>query len=387
MKENRIGLISVTNHNYGSILQTFALQSFVNKLGYKTEIIKYFEPKTNKILRFKNIDYATSRLKMVHKKLSMFLLSKKERENLKLRAKSFDSFITSKLFFSRPCHNLQQLNDLSYNYSLCLLGSDQVWHPMNLLMDFFTLNFVDENICKVAYAPSFGVSEIPVSYKDKYRQYINRFQFLSCREKSGVSIVKNLTKRDANLVCDPTLLLTKEEWENHISDKLTFDEPYIFCYFIGNNPNQRKLIKQFRRTKGCKIVALLHIDEYIKSDNNFADYTPYNVGPTEFLSLIKNARYVMTDSFHATVFSLIFQKEFFVFNRFENGKGKSTTSRIDSLVEMAGVKSRKIKENAQLNDLLILDNEEINYLSVEKNIYNFRTQSIDYLTKSLENAK
>lgn len=377
----KIGLVAVTNHNYGSILQTYALQSAVRNMGCDTQIIKYSEGKLAKIKRFKNKEYAISRMKMIYKKVAMNILYPKQKHLLSERAEAFRGFIDKELTFSRLCTSKGALTELYKDYGKVVLGSDQVWHPMNLLMNFFTLNFVPDSIMKGAYAPSFGVSEIPDSYKAAYKAYISRIEHVSCREMAGVKLIKNLTGRDVPMVCDPTLLLTAKDWEPCLSDKVRYDEKYVFCYFIGDNPNQRKVVQEYAKEHGCKIVALLHIDEYVESDEHYADYTPYNVGPAEFLYLVKNAECVMTDSFHASVFSLQFHRNFYTFNRFENGNGNSTSSRIDSLLGTVELMDRKVKDGATIADL---SDMKIDYSKVDELLVQFRASSVEYLRSIIE---
>lgn len=371
-----IGLVAVTNHNFGSILQTFALQTAVRNMGCNTQIIKYTEGKYDKLGRFRNSEYAISRLKIIYKKLAMDVLCPKQKHMLGKRALAFREFIDKELSFSKLYTSLSELKDASKNYDAVLLGSDQVWHPMNLRMNFFTLNFVPDSVKKGTYAPSFGVSSIPESYRKQYTDYINRIEYVSCREKAGVKLIKELTGKEVPMVCDPTLLLTAQDWDKCLSDKVKIMEKYVFCYFIGNNPNQREVVRKYAKSHGLKVVALLHIDEYIASDENYADYTPYNVGPAEFLYLVKNAECVMTDSFHASVFSLQFHRNFYTFNRFENGDGNSTTSRIDSLLSTANVMDRKVKNGASVSDLV---NTVIDYKDVDERLKQFRASSEAYL--------
>lgn len=375
-KRKFIGLVSVTNHNYGSILQTFALQTAVRNIGCDTQVIKYTEGKYAKMGRFRNSEYAISRLKMIYKKLVMNVLCPKQKHMLGERALAFREFIDKELSFSKLYTSLSALGVASKNYDAVLLGSDQVWHPMNLRMNFFTLNFVPDGVKKGTYAPSFGVSSIPESYRKPYTDYINRIEYVSCREMAGVKLIKELTGREVPMVCDPTLLLTAQDWDKCLSNKVKIKEKYVFCYFIGNNPNQREVVKEYAKLHGLKVVALLHIDEYIASDENYADYTPYNVGPAEFLYLVKNAECVMTDSFHASVFSLQFHRNFYTFNRFENGDGNSTTSRIDSLLSTANVMDRKVKNGASVSDLV---NTVIDYKDVDERLKQFRASSEAYL--------
>ena len=137
MKKNKVGLVSVTNHNYGSILQTYALQTAVRNIGYSTEIIYYREGKLSKLKRLLNIEYAWTRLKVIYKQALMNIVHTKQKKLLSARAFAFCNFIESNLTFSPLCNRKSMLEKLAMSYDVVLLGSDQVWHPMNLLMDFF----------------------------------------------------------------------------------------------------------------------------------------------------------------------------------------------------------------------------------------------------------
>lgn len=377
----KIGIVAVTNYNYGSILQTFALQKCVQKFKVQTKILRYKESGALKVLRLKNHEYALKVVKKIFTRIFLLITFSRNRKSERQRNSAFKEFIDNNLLFSNTCHTYKELTIKAGEFDVVLLGSDQVWHPMNLIMDYFTLNFVPDNIIKAAYAPSFGVSSIPNVYVDAYKKYISRIQHVSCREQTGVRLIKELTGRNVPLVCDPTLLLTSSEWEQLMSDKISYNEKYVFCYFIGNNPQQRKRVREFANLHNCKVVALLHIDEYIPSDNDYADYSPYDVGPQEFLYLIKNANHVMTDSFHATVFSLLFHKEFHTFNRFENGRGNSTSSRIDSLLYKVGLIERKIVNSHQKQ---FFSEKSIDYHIVDNKLEKFRGESFDYLKDILK---
>ena len=373
----KIGLVCVTNHNYGSILQTFALQTIVNNLGVETEIVRYNESKFSKIRRLRNKEYMRTRFKVIEKKITLTFLYRKYSHLLQERNIAFSKFISTNLKFSDVLFSLSELNRKAYNYDIVLLGSDQVWHPMNLYMNFFTLNFVPDKIIKAAYAPSFGVSKIPKSYKESYRKYINRIQYLSCREAAGVDIIYDLTGKKPPMVCDPTMLLSKEDWLQVLPGKTKYPFKYIFCYFIGDNPEQRELVLKLKETIGYKIITLLHIDEYISSDSNYGDYTPFDVDPLDFLELIKNAEYIMTDSFHASVFSILFHKAFFTFNRFENIKEKSTNSRIDSLLGVLDLTERRVSSKDTIE--ILLNKKEIDFEAVDLKLFHFREASLNYL--------
>lgn len=147
--QKKIGLVSVTNHNFGSILQTYALQIAVRNMGCDVQIFRYKEQLSVKVKRFRNSEYAISRLKSIYKMFVMNMLHSKQKSMLKQRNLVFQAFINNKLIFSKLCTSKRELSTLCSDYDVVLLGSDQVWHPMNLLMDFFTLTFVPDNIIKV----------------------------------------------------------------------------------------------------------------------------------------------------------------------------------------------------------------------------------------------
>lgn len=372
----KIGIVSVICYNYGSMLQAFALQQKVRDLGAETDVLNYAESKIKKINRCRDYEYLYSRIKMVLKNLR---LRDKQTDNgsIALRNKMFQNFVQDNINLTQQYSSLKELSKMCYGYDLILLGSDQVWHPMNIYMDYFTMNFVPDSVIKATYAPSFGVKTIPNRYRNKYRSFLSRIQYLSCREKDGIDIIKNIIGKDAINVCDPTLLLTREDWNEQINGTGIYEYPYIFCYMIGNNPKQRDFVKQLKKETGIKNVALIHIDEYVESDTCYADETPFDVGPFDFIRLIRDAKYVVTDSFHASVFSILFHKEFIVFDRFEETKGKVTTSRITSLLDVTGLSDNLISSDNKPH--VLTKRKETDWNSVDLKLAEFKSKSLEYL--------
>lgn len=380
--EHKLGLACATLNNYGSLLQTYALQTVISKEGIDSQIIKYHEPIARKIRRMKDWEYLKISIKKFCLNKIPFLGGKVNKKNLVERAERFEDFRKKYLQFSEACNNRSELTSLASSYKMVMLGSDQLWQPMNLLMDFYTLTFVPDVVIKASYAASFGVSEIPKRMEDVYKRFISRFDYLSCREEAGAALVEKLTGRKAQVVCDPTLLITAKGWESALSDKVKYEEAYIFCYFLGANENHRTLAKQWSEKTGLKIVALPHVVEYVACDEKYADDLPYHVGPSEFLYLIKNASYVFTDSFHASVFSLQFHKQFFVFDRFENHKGRTTTSRIDTLLAVVNQEKRLVKHRACIDDIIALGN--VDFSQIDERLEDFRIISYKYLQNVLQ---
>ena len=181
------------------------------------------------------------------------------------------------------------------------------------------------------------------------------------RENRGSEIVKELTGLDAPVILDPVFNFDKEQWEKLIPIKKEMDEPYIFAYFLGANPEYRKQVRKLAESTGLKIVALRHMDQYVEDDESFGDYAPYDVAPDRFLNLLRGAEYVCTDSFHGTCFSIINEKRFMIFNRYANTSATSKNSRIDSLCQNLGVSDRrfsgdimKIKNDIKYTDVKCL---------------------------------
>ena len=185
-----------------------------------------------------------------------------------------------------------------------------------------------------------------------------------------------MTDKDTPVVCDPTALVTKDIWDVVRSSKRFTDEKYIFCYFLGKNPEHRIFANRVKELTGYNIIALQHLDEFVKDDLGFADIKPFDVGPDDFISLIADAAIVLTDSFHGTMFSIYYHKDFLTFSRFNDRKRDSTNSRIDSILKILDLETRKIDsfENAH-KALTSIDN----WVEVDKRLDAFRAFSLSYL--------
>ena len=377
--------------NYGSMLQAFATQQAIENLGYKTEnicidgIAKEIRNAKLKYYAKELTDWSVIKTKIGF--VRRFVVKRMDNEfkkNAVIRDKKFDDFKNKRFNVSSKFNSKKELGEYCKTCSSVLVGSDQLWLPSNLAADYYTLNFVPEEINKIAYATSFGVSSIPKRQWIFANKFLNRINYVSVREEAGQKIVKKVANRDVPVVCDPTFLFDKDEWLKYFPDKRMIKDKYIYCYFLGNNPEQRDFVKRLKKATGYKIVSLLHVDEYIKSDNDFPDYAPYDVGPEEFVNLIRHAEYVVTDSFHGTVFSVINGKMFFTFRRFKETATLSTNSRMDSLFNLLNLHERFITADENIEKALKL---EIDYEKVWNRIDEYRQKSYEYLIKALEASK
>lgn len=380
----KIGLCIVyKNWNYGSILQSYATLLKLRSLGVDYEIIRYEREKNLKfyitsIPRLINRDMRYSKIRRLKKILGK-KRNKEFAKNDKIRAGVFSEF-TGRNFnnFSDIIRKYNVLCNYAKKFDSVLVGSDQLWLPSGLETNFFNLMFVPENINKIAYAASFGVSKIPFYQKKRTIEYLNRIDHISVREHSGSKLIKNLTDRDVPVIVDPTLAITKQMWDDNIPNYRKISEEYIFCYFLGNNPKHRDEARKLSRKTGLKIVTLRHMDEFVESDEKFGDYAPYDVGPAEFVNLIRNASYICTDSFHGSVFSIINHKKFISFNRYGDNSKNSRNSRLDSLFAQLGLE-RRFKGNIYENMM-----EPIDYETVDKNLDRLRKFAGNYLADALK---
>lgn len=372
-------------HDYGGMLQAFATQKALDKACVASEVINFDALKKDiNHRKWKYFLRNITDLSIVNEKGRLIEKRLKQKFNGSLkdlqsqRDAAFDRFCNSSFNVSRRFDGWDDLTNACKEYDAVLVGSDQLWLPSNVAGDYYTLNFVPDDVRKIAYATSFGIASIPNDMQTKYKAYLNRIDFLSAREDSGQSIIHQCTGRGVPLVCDPTLLLETEDWDKVLSEIQLPKEKYIFCYFMGDNPEQREFVKKLAKKEGLKIVALLHLDQYIPSDEKYVDYAPYNVSPADFVGLVKNATYVCTDSFHGTVFSIIFSRDFFTFRRFQKKASLSTNTRLESLLRTLCLENRLFDGSDDFDHLHIDD-----YDSIQKRVKDFREKSKEFLIKSL----
>ena len=367
------------HNNYGTSLQGYAMLKIIQQLGYEVEVIHYVKQlSTIQKIKFVANAIRAGEWKSIVARLTAKRTLKKYPQyaaGIAKRTKAVNAYKAKKLLpLFHTYVGYDALHKGSLNYDAVVVGSDQVWTPMSLPNKFFNLLFVDDSVHKIAYASSFGVSEIPSFQRKETGLYLDRFYRIGVREERGKEIVEELSHQKATVVADPTLLLTREEWEAEISDaRPNESEPYIFCYFLGTNQEARKAANQLRKQTGYKIITIRHMDEYVPEDEQFGDEAPYNVDPNDFVKYISKAAYVCTDSFHCTVFSILFHRQFMTFYRFAATNKTGRNSRIDSLFNILGLQDR-----LYIGNISIIGNP-IAYDKVDKRLKGLRENSLEFL--------
>lgn len=389
MKTNKVGIITLFfNINYGATLQAYALQQVVRGLGYDCEDLWYYREIDGKsTMSVQKESNLTNRIKSVIKSVYRFKYYhelKNIKEGVISRKEKFNDFIFREMHTSQSRYDgHKNIKESLKKYDIFLCGSDNIWNT-NLLDTAFMLDFVPDDYPKIAYAPGMSNLNVEEKIKEKIAPIIQRINSISVREKSGVELVGELIGKEVFHALDPTLLRNRQEWED-VQKKIDipFDE-YIFCYFFGENKLPRDFALRLSEEKGLPIITLPYMGgNFFKEDYKFGDLQLYNVGPEEFLFLINNAKYICTDSYHGTIFSIIFNKDFFCFRRFFDEKTKALNKRIDSLLDMLKIKDR-IVENSFFN---ISEVDEINYKISNEILNEKKKASIDFLTQSLEEAR
>lgn len=297
------------------------------------------------------------------------------------RRNKFEQFIQENLEMTDKYNSLEEVSAIVSQYDIIMLGSDQLLNPKDIIFGYHTLSFVPDNIKKISYAASFGLSKLPLTVKGKAAKELKRFDCFAAREVRGAEIYKELTGKDVPVVVDPTMLISADEWSQIVGQEPIVKEKYIYCYYIGENPLHREIAKKLQEKTGYKIVSIRHIDEFIKDDENFGDVAVNEAGPKEFINLVSNAEYVLADSFHATIFSILFHKKFFVLNRFVEGSSGSTNSRLESLLGKLGLNERRIKSLSELSEKY---KDEIQYSVVDETLNKWIVDSKEYLKNALE---
>lgn len=387
-------IIMHPNHNnYGTSLQGLATVRVIQKLGYTLRIIRYNKRRSILKLLSNIVGYiktgAIQQWLIRRQHIKARLQHPVYAENVKVRTDKCNAF--KKRFLEPLCDyytGWDALTNGSKNYDIVFVGSDQVWSPMSLYAGFYNLLFVDKSVPQFSYSSSFGKSFIMDHQKKGVARFLNKMDAIGVREVRGAEIVKELTDRDATVVADPTLLLSKEDWDEQIKDSSAhIDEPYILCYMLGPRQDNRDAVTKLGKELGLKIVSFNHMDWYEPTDEGFGDINNYDSDCLDFVKLLSNAEYVVTDSFHCSVFSILFHKKFLTFYRLKPTDKKSSHSRIESLLGLMGLSDRAIKLMGDDHNIDDIIRREPNWEIVDQSLSELREKSLSFLKKCLEIKK
>lgn len=358
--------------NYGSVLQAYATQKIIEKNGFICEIINYFPERMRIRSMLRRIKDKNNKFKksLILRTIARIIIL----PSYLIRFSSFKKFYKNLNMTKDEYHSNEEIITKLPVADIYCTGSDQVWNSeWNEGIDkALFLDFAPKEKKKIAISASFGKKELSANEKDETKLLLRKYDFISLREKSGVDIIENLGIKNSVNILDPTLLLNDKEW-NSIASKKYYEEDYILVYNLNRNKKIDKYAENLSKAKGLKIKYLSYqLHEFYKKGKMYC-----NPSVEDFLALIKNAKYVVTDSFHGTAFSLNFKKDFIIVYP------QKYSTRIQSILEILNLENRVAKNE---HDLTVIENH-INYESVTAKLELERKKSLDWIKKSLEEKR
>lgn len=358
--------------NFGAVLQAYALQKAIKKLK-KDSIVDIIDFRPKSLTQIYdhsiNIKRAIKKYGILNtigflwNRVYYFIPVEK-------RLGAFENFRKRHLIVSKTKYNsVEDLVAQPPEYGYYITGSDQVWNPIYIKYVGYSyfLNFLGDETKKIAYAASIAQT-VDNKYIEEYKHYVNKFDYISIREQASLEFLKMLLDKNIGLTMDPTFLLERSEWDKVV--KLpSIKEKYILVYGIELNNELVKLANKISEKTDLQIVSYFNKKHF----ENIAGYIKYKA-PDEFLGYLRNAELVLTNSFHGTVFSIIYNKPFYTVPHTVTG------SRMVNLLELFGLQDRILYK---ANDLIGV-NYNINYNKVSKILGKEKKYSLEFLKKALE---
>lgn len=373
----KIGIITwFTGPNYGTNLQAIALQYFLHQQGNDVSIINYeVAPPTvkncgrNIIEKIKN---------QPHKYLTKYALYKYKAQILN-RNKKMVSEIQKNCNFTDRIQSEEELIENCNKFDLLICGSDQIWNP-NWYNKFYYADYPEILTPRISYAPSLGVNNIP---KDKLREIITglkKFDAISVREEKGADILTPYLEEKPSVVLDPTFLLSEDDWASIFPLKNDHESnDYVLAFFLAENKQHFRATQDFAKRHNLKYIIVPYVGiSYLQKGEKLA-----GTSSGDLLNLIRNAKYVITDSFHITVFSLIHKKQFYTFQRFKEDAYSSQNVRITNLLKLVHLENRMIPYEMTS----IMDLEDINYIEKSSIMKREISKSMEFLLTSIKQVE
>lgn len=359
------------NGNFGTALQAYALQRVISEQGYEVENMNYC---ASPFIKLRNwIENRNSPQLLIGK-----ILALKKRKEFKyhelMRDTKYSKFKDNYMNLSRLCKSPNELKQLATRYDLFICGSDQIWSPA-LMNPVYYFSFLPSSCKRIAYAPSFGVTDTTNRKKKQIRNYIGKFDYISIREVEGQKLIKELSGKDVPVCVDPTMLLEVMQWDQIINEPIVMGK-YIFCYFLTKNLSYIESVRKISEKVGLKVVIV----PTPKGPFETGFVEKLDVGPNEWLNLIRYASYVCTDSFHGCLFAALFHIEFYVYKRFSDSNKKSENSRIYSLTALLGTEDRIIGEDDTGTEM---SKTALDYNVIDRNVEKAREQSSKWLFNAI----
>ncbi len=385
MNRKKAAVFSIYYHNwnFGALLQSYALNQVLRNMGIEAEHIRfcYAEPASEKSRIRKRIRTVLTRHRISAHILERFFCIREH--DIKNRW-NFYHFHDREIHGSVCCYDAVTASKTNRRYDIFVTGSDQVWNPefwSDRLLRAFGLTFVETDKKTLSYAASIGSEKAARGKEQLYREMLRSIDYISVREKAAKDFLQPLTEKNIEVVLDPTMLLNVDRWSFVTANRLV-REKYIFSYFLEEKYPHSDLVTGLADRMGLPMVCISKKQNlYTRSD---IDLQILDAGPREFLSYIKNAECIITNSFHGTVFSILFHKEFWVIKRYREQEKDAANHRVTELLNEFGLMDRLL-EDTEVPDSERL-HHKINYAHVETQLRELRKKSIDWLQYALDDG-
>lgn len=346
--------------NYGAVLQAYALQEAIRLKGYECTVLDYLCP---------TMEEYTASFNMFEKERKMrnYVVASIKAPFRLIRKKRFQAFCKKYLRLSKSVKNL---DEISLSYDCFITGSDQVWNDYLTGNDMrYFLDFVNLDEKKKSYAACFGYEVLPKKLEESYKKYLKKFDKISVRDETSKKIVHQLLgdEKEISIDVDPTLLWTEAFWQKFKQDN--HRGRYILVYSLNKEIGLMKCAKELSEKYNMDIWYICN-DIFEMKKYSYTKHI-FSPKPEEFLSLIANAEYVITNSFHGTVFSLIFHRKFYCETQYGGKKNK----RIEDLLEEIGCTNHIMTSEGVIEE----QNDKLQWNAVDEKIANMRKNSLEYL--------
>ena len=387
----KIGIVTyVKCDNYGAELQAFALQWKLNSLGYDAEVINL--EKRNIDMK-RNPDVIMGAIKQRFKQEGVFAIVSIVRKFLETKKritdedkykainenkhKLFERFFENKVRHSEKYYTLDEIsNATDLKYDVYIAGSDQIWNYIHTdRLDVYFLMFANKfKAKKISYAASVSIYDIPKKWRAAYKTYFENIDVLSVRELHGAELVSKYSNKKAEVVLDPTFLLTKEDWVREVANDCGVEGDYLLIYTLSGSPHIRKMAHDIARRLNLKVV---NIKSGYSDEPDDGTINVYEIGPAEWVGLWSKAKYVVTDSFHGTAFSINFNIPFTTLVN----PNSMMNSRVLSILKIMNLESRivydTLKGDLKPNDI------DLDFTETNRILKQWKEKSLNFLLHAL----
>lgn len=374
-----IGIITFQwSYNCGSILQCVALKRTLEKKGCEVRVINYSSPEQQRL-------YSAFNKCSSFKNIAKNLLCLRGQKTISNHYEQYKKYIQQEFNYTqKPFSSSAEIEEHLPAFDALVAGGDQIW---NVNCDDFTTAYMldfNDGIYSFSYAPSLGATDITLATgASRYAELLKRFDDISCREPNGARWLEKLLDQHIELVLDPTLLTSPNDWvDDHDSSEQELEDNFIFYYAFTYSPRNNLAVQKLAEELNLRVIVIDAKQWYIRRlwrHNNFV--LSRQTGPNAFLKYIKNADFVVTTSFHGTAFSVVFSKQFAYINTSTHNPSDDRTS---SLIKKLGLEDRLITADQLSEDML---KKEIDYTRVANNLSEMQSSSLAYIERNLEHIR